>query len=513
MAGGPPAPLAHAAGFLGGFWMQIALAVIASLALSAWSFYAVSVPNPDAARYLRAAELFVLGSWVDGLELFKLPFFSMLIAVIMLATDLDALTAATILNSVLFSCLVVMTSALAYELSSGDRTVVSVTVVLTLLHSQLINIVPLIIRDHGYLLFFVATILISIKDNRRPSWRLKLTLVLAIFAASLFRIEGLYLGVLVVGYYVLCRLRTTSAKVIAISTFTLITSALLPFAFLNWNEGSLFRWLTGDASAPGVSAMWAVVSQRVDILQNEVLTYGSGQGWKGYISLVVGLAFFQIVRAITPVYAVLGAISLVPNRLIPRSAILPIGWYAIGQLPLLLLFAFVNAMLEWRYALSLSLVLMFGAIFTVTSSWRDLLAGRRGSAVIFPLIAGSVLVAWLIDLPRPKPNHPVHEAGEWIREHVPANARLWTNEPRVAYLAGLPYDETGGVTEGLAMPPTDFEINGDVDVIVLSANGGPQVPPRPVENLELKVRFESGSDVVSIYSACPRMFQCPSVLN
>ena len=487
--------------------------MIASLSLSAWSAYAVSVPNPDAIRYLRAAELFVMGSWVDGLELFKLPFFSLLIAAIMLASDVDALTAASILNSVLFTCLVVMTSALAYELSSGDRTVVSTSIILTLLHSQLVNIVPLIIRDHGYLLFFVITILISIVDNRRPSWHLKLMLVLSISAASLFRIEGLYLGVLVAGYYVLCRLHTTLARVIAVSAFTLITSALLPFAFLNWNEGSLFRWLAGDASAPGVSAMWAVVSQRVDILQNEILTYGSGQGWKGYISLVVGLAFFQIIRAITPVYAVLGAISLVPNRLIPRRAILPLGWFAVGQLPLLLLFAFVNAMLEWRYAISLSLVVMFGAIFTVTSSWRDLLAGRRGAIVIFPLIAGSVLVAWFIDLPRPKPNYPVYEAGEWIKEHVPANARLWTNEPRVAYLAGLPYGETGGVTESLAMPPTDFEINGEVDVVVLSASGGPQVPPRPVESLELRVRFENGSDVVSIYSACPSMVQCPSVLD
>ena len=47
--------------------------------------------------------------------------------------------------------------------------------------------------------------------------------------------------------------------------------------------------------------------------------------------VVAGIAFFQIVRAFTPVYAVLAFFAFLPHRLLPRRATLPVVWFAAGE--------------------------------------------------------------------------------------------------------------------------------------------------------------------------------------
>jgi hypothetical protein len=495
-----------------GMWMtfrwHFLLTALASVLLSAWCSYALPIPNPDAVLYLRAADQFSVGQWSEGFDTYKWPFYSLLIAGMKVVTGLETLIAAQVVNALLSLGLTLALIALAVELTNGDRAVVTVACILVLMQSQLMGMRPAIVKEHGYLAFMVATVLFAVVDNDRPSWRTKLALVSSLAGATLFRIEGLYLALLVVGFYVLVRLKTVTAQVTTIVLFVLTASALLPFAFRLWVGGSLEKLMSGSAVFD-VSIFWSIILKRVHLLETEILTFGAGIGWHIYASVAIGIAFYQTLRAVTPVYAFYGLFSFIPNRLVPRKAMLPLIWFAAGQAPLLFLFAFLNAMLELRYALGFAVIAIFTTIFCATASWRELRMLRPRAFVVFPSLIATVLIAWAIELPHPGQLHPFRKASEWVKQNVPQGARIWTNEARIAYFADLPYGQTGGITGIVALPPTEFEKSGEVDVVILSGDGGAIAPPRPVEDLTLRARFVSETDVVLIYAACPAMNLCP----
>jgi hypothetical protein len=482
------------------------------MAFSAWGAFAVSMPNPDAALYLRAADYFSTGQWTEGLSVYRWPVYSLLIAAIMALTGAKALLAAQVANGLLVLGTTTAFIALASRLTNGDKAFVTIATVMIVFQPQLMELRPWVIRDHGYLCFFLTSVYFAVADNQKPSIMRKLALVGSVVLATSFRIEGLYLGLLIAVYYVLVRLRSVTQQASLIAIFIVVTAALLPLIFGIWASGTFKNWVSGNIVPAQNPLFSAEILHRVEALEKNVLNLGSGHGWQAYISVVTGLAFFQIVRALTPIYAVLAFFAFLPHRLLPSQATLPVVWFAAGQLPMFFLFTFITALLDWRYPMAFALMLMFAVVATATASWRELLMARPRAFFVFPTIVIAFAVAWALDIPRHDRLAYYREAADWIRDNVPPESHIWMNEPRIAYFSGHAYGDVAGVAQIFFLPSPDFEAHGDIDVFVVSSHdvSGRRVrlPDLPSPPQLIKVFKGANEDSVQVLVSCPEMKEC-----
>lgn len=485
-------------------------AAFASLVLSAWSTWTNAIPNPDAALYLRAADHFAAGRFYDALAIYKWPAYSFVIGLTQAATGLDALLAAQVVNALFTLVTTLVFVALASEFSNRDRAVVTIATIFIAFQPQLMQLRSWIIRDHGYIALFVTAVYLAVADNERPSaWR-KLALAAALLGATLFRVEGLYLILLVAGYYVLKRLRTVTAQVTTITVFIVGVMLLLPFAFGIWVNGTFGRWIAGKATAVDLTRFTDVIQHRVDILGTEVLQGGAGRKWSAYASVILGMTVMDVIRAITPVFAFFGLFAFIPNRLVPRKAVLPIAWFTLAQLPMLFLVGFINALMDWRYPMALALLAMFGIIYCATASWRELLMFRPRAFIVFPSLVILSSVTFALDVPQRTGSHHFRDAGVWIHDNVPTGSRVWMNDARIAYFSGLNYRKTGGVTRLLGLPPTDFEKKKAFDVLVVWSERDQNKALLPVDLGEVPpiAVFTSNGESISVYAVCAEMIRC-----
>lgn len=470
----------------------------------------MSIPNPDAALYLRASDYFAAGRFYDGLSVYKWPAYSALIALVQVVTGVKAFVAAQIVNAI-FTLIATLTFiALASEFSNRDRAVVTIATIFIVFQPQLMQLRSWIIRDHGYIALFMVSVYLAVVDNERPSiWR-KLALAAALVGATLFRVEGLYLALLVAGYYVLKRMRTVTAQVSTISVLIFGATLLLPFAFSIWVNGTFGRWLAGKAATVDLTLFSDVIRHRVEVLSTDVLQGGGGRKWSAYASVILGMTIMDTIRAITPVFTLYGLFAFIPNRLAPRISVLPIAWFTLAQIPMLFLVGFINALMDWRYPMALALIAMFGIIFCATASWRELLMFRPRAFIVFPTLTILSATTFLYDLPERSGSHHFRDAGHWIEENVPKTSRIWMNEARVAYFSGRSYRKTGGVTRLLGLPQTEFEKKGEFDVLVVWSEGNQEKAPIPIalKNLSLVATFEYERERIMIFAVCPQMAQC-----
>ena len=160
--------------------------LVGSAMIALWAHFAVIVPNPDATLYLRAAEFFVQGDWHGGVSVYRWPFYSVLIAGAMWTTGLDALSAAQATNFLIDFGVVVAIINLARVLSRDNMEIVSSAAFFSVFHPQLTEFSSLIIRDHGYILFFLLSITLCIRDSIHQSLVNKSAILLSIVAATSF---------------------------------------------------------------------------------------------------------------------------------------------------------------------------------------------------------------------------------------------------------------------------------------------------------------------------------------
>src|SRR5581483_2053180 len=108
--------------------------------------------------------------------------------------------------------------------------------------------------------------------------------------------------------------------------------------------------------------------------------------------------------------------------------------------------------------------------------------------------------AWLIGVPKPSRLTYLKTAGEWIAANVPADARLLTNDSRIAYFSGRAYREQTRLWTEASAPLPDPELKKFEYFALVSpaANEFPQPIPR-VPDARLVRSFPGGEGQVLIY--------------
>jgi hypothetical protein len=457
-----------------------ALAVVPSLLVCAWGAWAQFVPNPDAALYLRSAELFTDGHWRQAVSIYGWPTYSLVIAGVMRLTGVDAFTAAQIVN-VVCSVVTPFTFVALVRQLSNDRLVTLCAAIVIGLQPELTQMRSSVIRDNCYFAFLLLTLYLVARDLAQPRLATKLATGAAIVAAGLFRIEGFVLAALVLIYHIMCGMRTSGRRWAAPALAVTAGAMIVPGIWLWFSSGNLGHWLTGRMELGAGLAQWLsfvdTLANRVARLKNEFLyPFGGGNAWGAYVGMTLGIATVNIVRAVTIPLAILTTLAFVPRRLMPRPVNAFVLWFAFGQLPVLVMFTFVAMLLDRRYAVGLALVLDVALAYLLAELVR-LWPRDKAARWLLPVLVTALLAVWALNIPRPTRLGYLKEAGQWIAHDVPARSAILTNDNIVAYFSGRTYGTAIRLWTPSASPAADDAAElSRYDYFVLHVDGTIGVP-------------------------------------
>jgi hypothetical protein len=449
---------------------------LASLSLSAWSGYAQYVPNPDGMFYLRAAELFSTGRWKDGYGIYQWPFYSASIAAIMLLLDVKAFLAAQVVNALL-DCVaaisfVAMLRAFATDRQKSEIVICAAAVIL--LHPRLLWLRPVIVRDHGFIAFYAVTLYLIVKDHYQPSFLKKIGMAIAVVIAGLFRLEALFLLLLVPSFYLVARAESSFAIATIAASVFLISTLLIPgYAF--WTSA----YLVPHANSYGffndiltrMPQLFEHVSGRVQRL-SEILPRGRNVGIVAYAGITAAVTFEVALRALTYPMAILAIFAFTPKRLLTQIATRLVCWFACWQFLLLLTFMAFAFFLDWRYAMAFVIAMSIPVVFTikaVVDEWKE---GHRRARYALPAVVLAVAIPGALAFPLPTKLGYLQEAGYWVDSNLPTGVKILTNDGRIAYYAGRPYEEQV-LARGSPEAMQNEIANADYIVVDVGANAMP----------------------------------------
>ncbi|MDH3689876.1 MAG: hypothetical protein OEU36_10400, partial [Gammaproteobacteria bacterium] len=338
------------------------IAIVASLVISAWCVYADHVVNYDGVLYLLVAEDIMRGDWGNAVSLYKWPFYPALIALVSGPADWNAEYAAYVVNAMLATLIVVAFMALVLELGGDRRTLIAAALVI-LFYPEINQYRSFIIRDFGYLAFYLISLLLFIRHYRCPSKLLAVSWFVSMLVATLFRVEGviflLYFPLL---QYLNRRVSRGRWSVAITGATALFVPLGLSFLWWTYSPTQKYDHLTGLTDPLAMmGGAWSQISTELShklyVVQEEFLVSISDD----YAYVIFGLTLllivgWAIVSALGPLYGFLVGYGIYRRLVFPRREIKRI-WYAVigAHVAILCVFTLSKLFLTGRYPLALTI--------------------------------------------------------------------------------------------------------------------------------------------------------------
>ena len=216
--------------------------------------------------------------------------------------------------------------------------------------------------------------------------------------------------------------------------------------------------------------------------------------WGAYFGMTLGIAIVNIVRAVTIPIAILTVFAFVPRRVMSRSVERFIVWFSFGQLPVLLVFTFVTLLLDKRYAVGFALVLDICLAFLLAQAIRDW-PHKTGARIFLPIAAFMLVGTWAYSVPQPSKLGYLRDSGYWVGNEVPKNARVLTNDVRIAYYSGRAYGDSVRVWSDELNEPLSNAQLAPFSYFVLRAGNATDLPAAIVKLSDTQlVRSFAGKD-------------------
>ena len=413
-------------------------AAAASLILSAWAVYIDDVINHDGILYVQAAQLIGRGEWADAVSLHKWPFYSCLIALTSTITGLDLEPAAHLIDALLLA-LVVTSFITLVQILGGDRRTCVAAAILVLLYPGLNEYRSYVVRDFGYLGFYLLSLAFYFKAQNSVHWRLHAVWFSCAVIAGLFRIEGF---ALLLTMLILIRAKHWKGRVLYVKA-SMVTLAALAVMFLafSWWFAAKSADGVGDAMRSFVNHMLQPTNRRLQVLSENLLPKYSADH-APIILLVSGITILvvEIVARLTVINAVLVGHAWYRGFLFPLAGAKRI-WLSLIAVSLSILIVIVafNFFLTGRFPLALSLILMLAAPFSLRVLYEDWRAKPRSAIAHnwkFPAVAILMMLTGLNGVTRSTDKGYLKEGALWIEANASPKASLLSNEIVVTHYAG-----------------------------------------------------------------------------
>jgi hypothetical protein len=417
-------------------------AAIISLFFSAWSVYLDDVVNSDGVLYLWAAEALKAGDWQQALALYKWPLYSSLIALVSLISGLGVEYSAHVLNAALTALAVVVFLSLVRDLDA-DRKMLIAAAIIILLFPGLNRYRAFVIRDTGYIAFYLLALLLFIRDLKEPRPALRLGWVASIFVATLFRIEGFVFLVALpfVRQWLLSTGVAARAALLAGSAgaVLLMLGALAWWSFSGSQLPTAPEWggLLGDLWHHATTTLSAGIDTIAGALHDR---YERAFAYAVLLAALCLLLLWEVLVTLTPLYTVLAGHAVYRGLAFHNPRIRKM-WLQLIALHLLILAAIlmVRLFLTGRFPLALSMTLLLAVPFSLTALYarweQNRTRGVRRNWV-FPLVCVLLILTGADGLYRPTGKGHLKEAGLWLKNHTLTRTTLFSNNPLIFWYAG-----------------------------------------------------------------------------
>ncbi|MDJ0955565.1 MAG: hypothetical protein QNI91_01830 [Arenicellales bacterium] len=423
------------------YFRLISVTAFASLILSAWSVWADPIVNNDGVYYFRAAEQILYGDWDEAISVYSWPFYPALIAYLSKFTGVEIVSAAYVLNALL--CVVVVTGFLAvvFELG-GDRNTLITAAIVILAFPTLNKFRPFIIRDIGYLAFYLWSIGFLFRYWKTRQIRSFILWFLLAAIAALFRVEGVAMLV-AVPIVVYSMARTSSGNRWWMAALYVVGGCLLLLVLTLWlhRDFALFS-PSGDIQNP--SEIWGRISHYLDEAVGNKLDllkeHFAGRYYLiAYVLIIVFVTLAEVVRRLAVVYALLAVWGLRRNILFPDERLKSL-WLALILINIVILIgsAIFTSIVVDRYALTTTVTILLATPFVLTYLWRKWSDNELGAGMKW-VFSGVVAIGILVgvkSLDVFTDKQYLYEAGQWLAENTPEDSTLHSNNLILIYYSG-----------------------------------------------------------------------------
>ena len=425
-------------------------AVVLSLLISAWFVYASGTINYDGILYLSVAKLIAAGDWSGACHVHQCwLLFPFLIATVGKLTGLGLEHAAYLLNTVFSGLLVFAFLTLVRELGA-NRTTLVIAAFVILSHPFLNDARAEVIRDHGYWALYLLMVLFFVRYWRDASWSYAFAWMAAAVAATLFRIEGIVFLLflpLVLLADINRRLPERLLRLLQAHAFT----GLLMLGMLAW-------WLLDPASSEGLSGrlfepvqrlneVWEQLNTgletRAQLMGDQVLGHWLDHyALSGLWAALLWIVFYKVVNTLSPLYSLLFLFRPLHAHFIPSAGIMPvIIWLAVLNLGILLVELLTRFILSGRFVMPLALTLMLIVPFllqAIYSRWQagSLRGWQRWLGVPVVIVALLFMTVDGFHSTGRGTHEYLRDAGNWLRQRVTSDTRLFSNNSRISYYSG-----------------------------------------------------------------------------
>ncbi len=421
-----------------------------SVLLSVWCVYIDPIVNNDGIQYFRVAERLLSGQWQEAIAIHHWPFYSMLIAATSKLTGLNVEISAHVVNTGLFVLLVAGFMAAVMELG-GDRRVVVFAALVILLLPGLNKYRSYVIRDTGYLTFYIWSLVFLFRYWQNPNGRSILAWLICTVTAFLFRIEGVAFLLFMPAIMLAHRFRSSTVYRLSASVTLILLGILLFSVFSLWTVSSELGADQAKVFTHPLSSMalaWERIGSelwfKLHALRQEFLGEFSGKyAYVVFLLTLVTIVVVEVLRKLVIVYAFLGVHAVWRNLAFPQKTLRPL-WTALILVNLLILtmFTLTKLFLTGRYTLGLVLTVLLAVPFGLSyfySCWREQQPGMTSvNRWVFPVLAVICLAVGVKGLDRFTDKRYLKAAGRWVAAHSATNEKLYSNNRALIYYSGKP---------------------------------------------------------------------------
>ena len=419
----------------------------ASILLSIIMLFQDNVINNDGVTYLVTAEHIKSGDWLQALQVYNWPFYPWLIAVFSVATTLSLEWSAYVLNTLLVCITVVAFILIAKEVENNNVFMI-ISAIVILVYPVLNDYRSFVIREHGYLGFYLLSIYFFILFIRNKDWRFALLWSVSMVIAALFRLEGIIFLLLMPLVLFLEKTEGFAVnlksymKANAVLVVLILVSSIL-ILFTDLADAILASRLGDPIKIIGhlFNTHVAEVSQKALNMERYVLNKYSAK----YSTLIIYGSFvlillLQIVKTLTPINTVLVGLSVYKKRILKNNMLSYLWlWVVIINIMILSIFILRNHFLTGRFPLGLSLVLMLAIPFFIEriyryikthglNLWQKSVAGILAIVLLLFVLDGIVITG-------PKKDY-IKQAGQWYASNVGYSENYFSNSSIFSYYAG-----------------------------------------------------------------------------
>jgi hypothetical protein len=421
-------------------------AAVASMLISAWSVFADPIINQDGVQYLLAANDFASGRFSAGMSLFKWPTYAIIIAVISKLTPFGVEISAHILNALLFASLV-CGFLFTVKTLGGARSTLIFTTIMLLLFPSLNKFRPFIIRDVGYLSFYIWALGFLFAHCQTRKARPLIIAMVCLTIAGLFRIEAF--AILAMIPIILLGIRANStwqkrwfwlAGAVA-ACIMCIGLALWVFGAESKIPFQTFKTNPFNSTVQIIGQIWQQITFRLDTIRYEFLTEFSGDFAPTVLVLtLLTMVAYESLRRLAFVYAVLAWHAWYRQLVFQQSSVRHF-WQLLllAHLVLLTAFAFSKMFIASRYTMALVLTVLVAVPFSVEYFFNRWQTHDKDKKVRFgfPLLVAVITLIGIHSLDLWTDKRYVRDAGQWVEANSELSARVYSNSHIVIHYAGL----------------------------------------------------------------------------